>query len=48
MVATAREHQETLIWEERMRQDPAQKRIWAEQFGARRIDFDDVEPSPPK
>jgi hypothetical protein len=48
MTAKAREYHETIIWQERMRKDPAQRRVWAEQFGARRIDFDDIEPSPPR
>jgi hypothetical protein len=48
IAAQSKEYLETLAWEERMAKDPSQKRKWAEQFGAKRINFDDVEPSPPK
>lgn len=47
IAAQSREYLETLAWEERMSKDPTQKKAWAEKFGARRIKFEDVEPSPP-
>jgi hypothetical protein len=48
IAAHSKEYLETLAWEERMSKDPAEKRAWAERFGAKRIRFEDIEPSPPK